>query len=119
MNKRVYIEKKLEDAIENYFSIHAYLDKKGGREDIKFTREAKWVKDSAVIENVFYKNGMWQINLLFAHYKDPLQFIIRKITSCASEKKATLAGYLFKKNAAKDQRGTLVINEKDFKFCEN
>ncbi len=119
MSRRVYIDLKLEEDLNYYLQNKLYQDAIGASEEINFIKQANWVKDSAVIDKINYIKGIWRISLLFAHYKDPLQFIIRHITNCHSEQKATISAYLFRKNAAKDQRGTLEISPLNFTFCKN
>lgn len=79
-------------------------------EDIDFIKDDTWLSATSVIENVAKRKGSWHIDLVFAYYKDPLRFIIRKITQHNSFKQATLIASLFRRQAAKDQRGTIEID---------
>jgi hypothetical protein len=82
--------------------------------DLDFIKEEDWLSETAVIEYVSKRQGTYCIDLLFAHYKDPLKLIIRKITSFANLKKAEVYASIFRRQAAKDQRGTIEISIEDY-----
>jgi hypothetical protein len=84
--------------------------------DLDFIKESNWLAESAVIDYVSKRNGTYCIDLLFAHCKDPLKLIIRKITSFANIKKAKVYADIFKRQAAKDQRGTITITMDDHRI---
>ena len=92
---------------------------RGNPADIAFIKDDKWLSESSVIEQVVRRRGTWCIDLLFASSKDPLKFIIRKISSHPSQEKALLAASLFRRQAAKDQRGTLVLSVSDLNLNYN
>jgi len=79
--------------------------------DIQFINDDFWLQNTAVIENIEKRKGCWQIFLVFAHHLQPLKFIKRSITHFSCLKKATLTAHYMRRIAAKDQRGTLVVNE--------
>lgn len=83
---------------------------KASSHDIHFIKDDTWLSETSVIEQIAQRKGTWQIDLLFAYYKEPLRFIIRKITCHTSYKQASLLGSIFRRQAAKDQRGTIIIN---------
>ena len=87
--------------------------------DMYFIRDGAWLKDSAVIEAINNRQGTWDVLLIFAHYKNPLLLIVRKITSCFSLQRATAAAFYIKKEAAKDRRGTLAVSIDDLNLCYN
>ncbi len=87
--------------------------------DLLFIKDGNWLKDAAVIDMVFARKGAWDVCLVFAHYKNPLQFIIRNITRCFSENKANATAFYMKKDAAKDRRGILEVSIKDLNICNN
>jgi hypothetical protein len=95
------------------------LEQRGRPGDMIFIRDGFWLKDAAVIDTVFNRNGAWEVQLIFAHYKNPLQLIVRNITKCFSENKAKAAAFYIRKEAAKDRRGTLSISIKDMGLCNN
>ncbi|MBS4066402.1 MAG: hypothetical protein KGZ74_17710 [Chitinophagaceae bacterium] len=101
---------------EAYAAMLEYLDKlftteqSGIMEDAFFINEDFWLQDTAVVENVECRNGEWNIYLVFAHHLMPLKFIKRKIVNYCCPKKAALASHYMRRQAAKDQRGTLQIN---------
>lgn len=86
----------------------------GKSDDANFINEDFWLQDTAVIENIECRSGEWNIYLLFAHHLSPLKFIKRKIVNVSCPKKAFLTAHYMRRQAAKDQRGTLVINMKLF-----
>lgn len=94
-------------------------EQKGNEIDLSFLADDSWLGDTAVIDCVVYRRGMWEIHLIFAHYKTPCRLLKRIITTTYQLNKATLTAYLMKKLAAKDQRGTLKLDEADFKFNHN
>ena len=82
--------------------------------DLLFIKEGAWLADTAVIEHLTRRRGTYSINLLFAHYKQPLKLLIRTITQHSNPRKAQVMSQLFRRQAAKDQRGTLKVDESSF-----
>jgi len=82
--------------------------------DLTFIKEGTWLTDTAVIEYLTRRKGTFSINLLFAHHKQPLKLLIRSITHHSNLKKAQVMSQLFRRQAAKDQRGTFKIEESSF-----
>jgi hypothetical protein len=72
-----------------------------------------------VIDRIEYRKGAWEISLIFSHYQNPLQLIVRRIVTCPSEQKAELVAFYLRRQAAKDPRGTLEVTIKDFSLCPN
>lgn len=99
-----------------YTAMLEYLDKfstteqRGLNEDSFFINEDFWLQDTAVVENVECRNGEWNIYLVFANHLIPLKFIKRKIVNYACPKKAALVAHYMRRQAAKDQRGTLRLS---------
>jgi len=87
--------------------------------DMLFITDGSWLKDAAVIEVISSRQGAWDVYLIFAHYRNPLQLIVRNITRCFSEQKALTAAFYIRKEAAKDRRGTLNVSIKDLDLCSN
>ncbi len=87
--------------------------------DVDFIQDDYWLQNTAVIENIERRKGCWQIYLVFAHHRQPLKFIKRSITSSSCYSKAVLMAHYMRRLAAKDQRGTLVINMSDVNFNFN
>ncbi|MER3127532.1 hypothetical protein ABQG68_19635, partial [Bacillus pumilus] len=79
------------------------------KSDSYFYNEDFWLQDTAVIENIEYRNGEWNVFLVFAHQTKLNKLIKRKIRNFACPKKAQLNAYYMRKLAAKDQRGTIVL----------
>ena len=78
-----------------------------------------WLQDSAVIENLVHRCGQWDVHLVFAHYRNPLRLIKRKITTCFCKSQAETHAYYMKRLAAKDQRGTLRVDSGFYAFNNN
>jgi hypothetical protein len=111
-------EKSYAELLAMLNSIHL-TEKSGSDQDLRFIYEDWWLGDTAVIENLVLVQGSWQIRLLFAHHKEPLKFLQRSIVSFASKEKAELTAFYMRRLAAKDQRGTLILNVNDFTLSAN
>ncbi|PSL03853.1 hypothetical protein [Cecembia rubra] len=88
-----------------------YEDRLGDESEFSFLRSNEWLGDTAVIDRLIYRRGEFRIDLIFAHHKQPLKFLVRNITVQSDRKKAEIMSQLFRRQAAKDQRGTLMIQE--------
>ncbi|HKK87266.1 MAG TPA: hypothetical protein VJ917_00365 [Saprospiraceae bacterium] len=87
--------------------------------DLNFIKEEAWLCDTAVINRVEKRNGTYLISLVFAHQKNPLKLLIRPITEMNCKKKAIMMSEIFKRQAAKDQRGTITIKEEKLNISLN
>ena len=96
-----------------------FTDLSGKEVDISFLYKDWWLQDTAVIERIEKRCGLWEIHLIFAHYQKPHQLLKRRITSTYCRKKAALQASYMRRLAAKDQRGTLTINAEQFIICDN
>ncbi len=96
-----------------------FTEQQGKEKDLNFLADDSWLGDTVVIDCVVCRRGMWEIHLIFAHYKIPCKLLKRIITHTYHFNKAAQTAYLMKKLAAKDQRGTLKLDESDFKFTHN
>lgn len=94
-------------------------ERSGADHDLRFIYEDWWLHDTAVIEHLHLMKGSWEVRLLFAHAKQPTKFLQKRITSAADQQRAALTAYYMRKLAAKDQRGTLVINVQDLRLSNN
>ena len=101
----------------NLLNNQHFTEKPGIQSDMEFLSDDWWLRDTAVVENIVKRRGMWEIHLVFAHYQDPSKLIKRVIAKCASKDKAELNAWYMKRLAAKDQRGTLKVDIKYFKLC--
>jgi hypothetical protein len=93
--------------------------KRGETADLEFLYEDTWLRDTVVINWVARLNGTWRIYLVFVHHKRPFLFIKRFIKTQISEPKAVMEAEYMKRLAAKDQRGTLKLEERAFDVCSN
>jgi hypothetical protein len=94
----------------DYIDTLAVGERCGNQKDAAFISDDFWLQDTAVIENIERRNGEWNIYLVFAHHLKPLKFIKRKIVNFVCPKRAAMAAHYMRRLAAKDQRGTLVVN---------
>jgi hypothetical protein len=88
----------------------------GKKNDLEFINTDFWLQDTAVLECVEKKAGAWNVALLFVHHLNPLKFIKRTICSYADIRKANTSAHYMRRQAAKDQRGTLVVNTQSVLF---
>lgn len=95
------------------------IDVRGMPNDLFFITNGIWLKDAAVIDVITNRNGTWEIHLVFAHYKNPLQLIVRNIMTCFSQQKAMSAAFYLRKDAARDRRGTLSVSIDYLDLCLN
>lgn len=96
-----------------------YVGRIAPQRDLLFLKDGAWLKDAAVIDIILNTHGAWDVYLIFAHYQNPLQLIVRNITRCFSEQKAQAAAFYICKEAAKDRRGTLNVSIGNLKLCNN
>lgn len=106
---------KMLDGLSNLF----FTEKLGLDADMNFYRDDLWLSDTAVIELLQYRKGCWVIHLLFAHYKTPLKFLSRRITSHSCPKRARTMAFYMRRLAAKDQRGSLTLDINDLHLSLN
>lgn len=100
-----------------YLDNLSLTEQNGITKDAFFINEDFWLQDTVVVENVECRNGEWSIYLVFAHHLIPLKFIKRKIVNYVCPRRAALAAHYMRRQAAKDQRGTLQVNVN--LFCTN
>lgn len=103
----------------NLLNNQHFTDKPGLQADMEFLSDDWWLRDTAVIENIVRREGMWEIHLVFAHFQEPYKLIKRVISRHPSKDKATLNAVYMRRLAAKDQRGTLKVNLDDFGLCSS
>ncbi len=103
----------------NLLNNQHFTEKPGSESDMDFLSDDWWLRDTAVIENVVKREGMWEIQLVFAHYQEPCKLIKRVISRHTCKNKAELSAWYMRRLAAKDQRGTLKVDIDDFKLCNS
>jgi len=86
-------------------------DRIGDESEFHFLRSNHWLLDAAVVDRINFRKGQFRIDLVFAHQKQPLKLLVRHITVHSDRKKAAIMSQLFRRQAAKDQRGTIIIDE--------
>ncbi len=117
--KLINIGESVYEAMLDFIGNMQHTDKSGMSADMDFIREDFWLQDTAVIENLEHRYGMWHISLVFAHHLQPLKFIKRKITDKSNYHKAEITAHYMRRLAAKDQRGTIHIKETAIKINLN
>lgn len=95
------------------------LDQPGQASDLVFTQQDYWLQDTEVIERVDRLEGQYQIALVFVHIWNPLRWVLRKIRSYACPQRAAMAAHYMRRQAAKDQRGTLRVRDSLIPFENN
>ena len=96
-----------------------YQDQCAEAADTAFIRQGEWLSESAVVVHINKRKGTWCIDLVFAHPRCPLRLLVRKIATETSWTKACLRGSLFQRQAAKDQRGTILPELSSFAISDN
>jgi len=114
-----HLDGKAYNEMLNLLNNQHFTDKSGKQVDMEFLSDDWWLRDTAVIENIVKRKGMWEIHLVFAHYQEPNKLIKRVISRYPSKEKAELNAWYMRRLAAKDQRGTLKVKLADFKLCDN
>lgn len=94
-----------------------FTEKAGDNRDLNFLLDDYWLRDTAVVENIINRKGMWEVHLVFAHHEMPCKLIKRVITSYPDRTKAEMHAWYMRKLAAKDQRGTLKLKLEHFTLC--
>ncbi len=113
------IDKKLYGEILLLLEEQYKKERAGKEEDMNFLIDDSWMGDTAVTENVINNKGLWHIYLVFSHYKNPLLLIRRAISVCFARQKAFVHAAYMRRLAAKDPRGTLKMNPKDYSWHPN
>jgi hypothetical protein len=96
-----------------------FTESLGGRTDMHFYEDDLWLSDTAVISRLQQRLGLWEVMLVFAHYRRPLTFICRRITRHSCPRRAGIMAHYIGRQAAKDQRGTLRLNLADLSLSIN
>ncbi|GAB5523736.1 MAG: hypothetical protein Roseis2KO_16080 [Roseivirga sp.] len=117
--KPVYIDECCYESLMDALNDRLKDDLKGDFPDLDLFYNDQWLLDSAVVDNLVKVRGNWDVFLVFAHIHFPLKLIRKKITRCNTLKKALFAADKMRRQAAKDQRGTLKIKESSFEYCLN
>ncbi len=120
MSRQHKIEEYVLIRMNNFLKNEKQINKIAHSRDMFFISNGAWLKDAAVIDSINKRQGgVWDLSLIFAHYQNPLQLIVRNITKCFSEQKAKATAFYIRKGAAKDRRGTLCVSIKDLNLCSN
>ncbi|MEM6263378.1 MAG: hypothetical protein AAGI38_12775 [Bacteroidota bacterium] len=92
----------------------------GTQEDMAFVApDATWLHDSEVKTDIILQNGMWQVFLVFVGLDSPLHLFRRKIQSYSSQKKAQMFGEIYRRSAARDERGNLKTDMSQLDLPQN
>jgi hypothetical protein len=91
----------------------------GLMQDAKSPENAAWLADSAVIDRVSLQKGVWQVSLIFANKHNPIEYIIRLITSTTHASQAQQIAHYMRRQAARDSRGTITLHADSFHLSKN
>ncbi len=117
--KSFHLDPDAYDELLQLLNNQYFTETPGDLTDLNFLLDDYWLRDTAVIENIVNRAGMWEVHLVFAHYQEPFKLIKRVISSYPSKEKAELNAWYIRRIAAKDQRGTLKLNPENFCLCTN
>ena len=119
MGKKIKMGEQVLREMRNFLHNEKYIGQIAQPGDMFFITDDSWLKDTAVIDAIIKRQGAWDVHMVFVHYKNPLQLIVRNITRCFSKQKAQSTAFYIRKEAAKDRRGTLSISINDLHLCYN
>lgn len=102
-----------------YLEGQKYIGQTSPPDDLLFILEGSWLKDAAVIDIVNSRDGAWDVHMIFAHYTNPLQLIVRNITRCFNDQKVRAAAFYSRKEADKEKHGALTVSIQDLHLCNN
>lgn len=119
MSRQHKIDNQVLSVMHKFIDNEKCIGRIANSSDLLFISDGSWLKDTAVVDLVNKRQGGWDVVLVFAHYKKPLQLILRYITRCFSEQKALGSAFYIRKEAAKDRRGTLSVSVNDLGLCNN
>ncbi len=114
-----YLDNMAYNELLNLLDNQHFTEIPGSPGDMDFLSDDWWLRDTAVIENIVQRDGMWEIQLVFAYYLAPCQLIKRCVCRYTNKDKAELSAWYMRRLAGKDQRGTLEVNIDDFNLCIN
>ena len=114
-----HLDNSTYEELLNLLNNQYFIERPGFQIDMDFLSDDWWLRDTAVIENIIKREGMWEIHLVFAHYLEPRKLIKRVISRCTCRNKAVMNAWYMRRLAAKDQRGTLKVNLDDFGLCSS
>ncbi|MCU0450980.1 MAG: hypothetical protein MUC97_14270 [Bernardetiaceae bacterium] len=78
--------------------------------DLAGLEKDAWLADSAVVAHSVRCQGAWEVRLLFANPSPPYRLLQKTIARYSCPRRAALTAELMRRQAAKDQRGTIKIN---------
>lgn len=119
MKSNIFLDAKVRQDLQKLLNNQSLDERVGGRRDFSMLLNDAWLQDSAVIENILFRRGQWEVHLVFAHYTNPYKLIKRRITTCFCKEKAQTYAHYMRRQAAKDPRGTLRVDSTLFQFCAN
>ncbi len=119
MKSRFIIDLKAYDALLEGLNHQYFLEKRVDDSDFRLYYDDLWLADTVVIDHVHRSRGAWAVDLIFASIHNPLKFIKRHITVLSCPKRAAQHAEFMRRVAAKDQRGTLYMNNEYLQICKN
>ena len=74
-------------------------------------KDEKWLLDAEVKYGITERNSRWHVELVFVDTKDPKRILVRNINDFQSKRIAEISAEYMKQTAARDARGTQIVNE--------
>lgn len=65
--------------LEEWLEQQNQTDRMGSVSDVMFVGDDSWLFDTVVVEKEIFKNGQWELHLLYVHPEYPLKFVKRKM----------------------------------------
>lgn len=119
MDKQAIIGESVKKELNTFLKNKINIDSKASDIDVQLINEDKWLKDAEVIDAVIYRQGSWQVRLVFTLYTHPLQIIVRNIRACFSEQKATTSANFIRKEIEKETTKKLTVSIDLLHLCNN
>lgn len=63
-----HIDTKLYENVLNLINEQHFVEQKGNIKDFSFLYDDAWLYDTAVIDNLVYNYGQWDVELVFVQY---------------------------------------------------
>lgn len=110
---------KLYSLCLDHINVLPFQEREGTLRDVQFIANEFWLQDTAVIEHVTLQKGMFCVSLVFSHAGVHMRWLRRAICGYSCQRKATMSAHYMRRQAAKDQRGTLSVSLKKYSLNFN
>jgi len=100
-------------AVQQYRAQLEEIDRPGSASELLFIEDKSWLYDTVVVERKLYKNGKWELHLLYVQKDFPLKFIKRKLYTSRLGKTSSLGSTLHRNSTA------TALDDRFFDFSDN